>query len=122
MKRADFTPCIVCGNQVGFTNPLVFRVVTLQRMMFDHRAIQQTAGLELMLQSPALADVFAPDTELAKPLGEPEKFLLCEKCSLVPFPIAAMDEMAIARRCTDDADGEPTAPAAPNDQPPGEAA
>ena len=122
MKRDDFTPCLKCGRQVGQANPLLFFRVTVQRMMFDHRAIQQTAGLELILRSPKLADVFAPDNDLAKPLGEPEKFLLCDECAMSSYPVAVLEELAANRRNSDAGDGEQTPAEAPADPPPGEAA
>lgn len=133
MKRADFTPCLRCGKQVGHANGLLFYAVTLQRMMFDHRAIQQTAGLEISLRSPVLADVFSPDPELAKPLGEPEKFLLCDACAMTSYPVAALEELAADRRASDAGDADTTvaapseppgtpAPECEMDPPPGEAA
>lgn len=126
MKREEFTPCLRCRRPVGQANAILFYRVTLERMIFDHQAIQQTSGLELILHSPKLADVFAPDNELAKPLDKPEQFLLCDSCAMKSYPVSALEELAIDRRCSDAGDGEPTpaeVPAeAPADPPPGEAA
>ena len=122
MKLADFSPCLRCRKPVGEKNPILFYQVTLERMAFDHRAIQTTAGLTLQLRSPALVDAFNPDPDLAKPLGEPEKFLLCDECAMTAYPIAALEELAVDRRNTDAGDGAPTPAAVPDVPPPGEAA
>lgn len=118
MKLAEFTPCLRCRKPVGEKNPILFYQVTLERMAFDHRAIQTTAGLALQLRSPTLVDVFNPDPDLAKPLGEPEKFLLCDECAMTAYPIAALEELAADRRSTDAGDGESTVPAGATDGPP----
>lgn len=108
MKRAEITPCLGCRRPVGHANGLLFYQVTIERLAFDHRAIQTTAGLDLQLRSPALVDAFNPDPELAKPLGDPEKFLLCDPCAMKSYPLAALEELAIDRRATDAGDGNPT--------------
>ena len=122
MKPGDFTPCLSCGKPVGEHNPLLFFRVTVERMAFDQQAVRNTLGLGMMFRSAKLVDALNPTLEIAKPLGEPEKFLLCDECAMKPYPIAAFDEKASDRRATDAGDGEPTPAAAPEDPPPGEAA
>ena len=100
MKRKDFTPCLRCGKGVGNPNGLLFYRVTVQRMMFDHRAIQQQHGLELMVGNPLIAQVLGPDSDLAKPLSEPEKFLLCDACAMKDYPVAALEELAAVKAAT----------------------
>lgn len=124
MKPEDFTPCLACGKPVGENNPLLFFAVTVQRMMFDPGAVRTTLGLAMMVGSARVAGALNPDPEIAKPLGEPEKFLLCDECAMRAQPLAVLFEMAEDRRETDAADGGTTvadapAPACP---PPGEAA
>lgn len=124
MKPEDFTPCLACRKPVGENNPLLFFAVTVQRMMFDPKAVKTTLGLGMMMGSARLAAAFNPDPEIAKPLGEPEKFLLCDECAMRAQPLAALFEMAVDRRESDGGDGGATvadAPA-PADPPPGEAA
>lgn len=101
MKRTDFTPCLMCAEGVAHAGGMLFYAVTLQRMAFDLLAVRQTDGLERILGSPRLADVFAPNNELAVPAGAPTKFLLCDECAMRSFPIAAMEEVAADRRASD---------------------
>ena len=128
MKLEEFTPCLRCRRPVGEVHPLQFYRLSIEQMVFDHQAIQMTAGLSLQLRSPALVNVFNPTPELAKPLGEPDTFLLCLNCATSSYPIAALLELVADRLAHDTGDGNTTvaattpAEAAPDDPPPGEAA
>jgi hypothetical protein len=123
VKRDEFTPCLKCRKPVGQANGLLFYRVTIERMVFDHRAIQNTAGLALQMRSAALVDVFNPTPELANPLDKGEKFLLCDECAMGDTPIAALEEMAIDRRANDAGDAASTPGTGADDTPPsGEAA
>lgn len=130
MTPGDFTPCLRCGRPVGEKNGLTFYQVTLERMVFDPQAVRNTLGLTMMLRSPALAEAFNPTPEIAKRLGDPEKFLLCDDCAMRACAIAALDEIARERResVADDAatsnttDAAECAPAPSDDPPPQEAA
>lgn len=124
MKPEDFTPCLACGKPVGENNPLLFFAVTVQRMMFDPGAVRTTLGLAMMVGSARVAGALNPDPEIAKPLGQPEKFLLCDECAMREISLAELFEVSVNRREADAADGGTTVAyaAAPADPPPGEAA
>ncbi len=111
MKREDFTPCVVCGDLMGKANGLLFYRLTIQRMAFDHQSIRQISGLEMVLGSSALASVFAPSTEVAKPFGDPVTVLICDDCACRrSTPIAAMEEIARGRAEAQSDEGATTHP------------
>lgn len=74
--------------------PIFYRV-TVERMAVDLKAVQQRAGLEMYFGgSAALADVFAPTTEIANPLFQAATILVCDRCAIDPLCVAALDETA----------------------------
>lgn len=83
MKRADIKPCAVCGKGVLHDRQIAPMRVSLQRFVADHRAIEQQAGLEMMLGSPAIAAAMGPDRDLFLPVEENRTVLLCERCAAV---------------------------------------
>lgn len=85
MKRKELVEqhaeCDVCRRKIGQTEVPLFYKVTVERFGLDARAIQRHTGLEMMLQSPALAAVMGPDEDLAMQLMEPTVVTVCETCS-----------------------------------------
>jgi len=77
--------CMLCGKGVAHDNNLMFYRVTLERFMLDARAINTVAGLEMQFggsqMGMALADVFAPDSALAKRVYSRQPFLVCDPCA-----------------------------------------
>ena len=84
MKRESIKPCIVCGEGVAHDNNLIFYRVRLTRLMINPSAIRRQAGLEMMLGSPALAQVMGPDEDLATEMDEQEA-LICQDCGRTPL-------------------------------------
>ena len=93
MKRAEIKNCLLCGKVVAHNNDLTFYRVSITRLILNPRAIQQRQGLEMMLGSPALAEVMGPDDDLANEFSSHD-FLVCQPCALGSHCIAEMDERA----------------------------
>lgn len=77
-------PCAGCGQSLSIT----FWMVRPIRCALDAEGVQQRAGLNTMLGSPALADVFAgaPAAREFDPLPE---ICVCETCACTA-PLAAL--------------------------------
>jgi len=82
VKRKELQKCSTCHNGVMHTGLPIFWIIEVQRFGVDPGAVQRRHGLELMLNSPVLADVMGPDEALAKPItpGEPTRLFICEMC------------------------------------------
>ena len=100
MKRLDIEPCLLCGKGVGDAG-LLFYEVKLYRHIIDVAAVQRRYGMELMMGGgaggAALAEVLGPSEDLAKPIGEPTRFLICERCTFESVGAAEMIEKVNAR-------------------------
>lgn len=79
----DIQPCALCDRGVMHDNSIHFYRITFQSFLANMQAIRQTAGLEMMLGgSPVLADVFSPDSALAKSSEAAQALLICQDCAL----------------------------------------
>lgn len=80
LKREDIQQCMCCGKGVAAGGVVLYRV-RVQQFGLDHRAIQRQHGLEMMLGSPALANVMGPNDDLAMALSEEVTKLVCGLCA-----------------------------------------
>ena len=94
VTRRELRPCAHCGKGLGHANGIFFYRLTIQRMYIDYRAVREHHGLELITGSPAIANVFASDNELAKPVSEGLKVLICDDCAMANLIIAGLEDMA----------------------------
>jgi hypothetical protein len=60
----------------------LFYVVTVERFGVDLDALRRLFALTDIVGSPAVASVFSPDREFARPMMEATKLTVCEVCSL----------------------------------------
>ena len=81
LKRADIQNCMCCQRGVA-AGGIVFYRVRVQQFGLNHRAIQQQHGLELMLGSPALAQVMGTDSDLAMAVSSETTRLVCGTCAV----------------------------------------
>ncbi len=81
MKAAEIQPCALCGKGVMATGLPLFWRVTCERLGVDRRAVEQVAGLELLVGNVAIARALGPDPDIAAPLGAPRSVLVCEACA-----------------------------------------
>ena len=93
MKREGIKPCILCGKGMANGNNLMFYQVRLTRFVINPGAVQRQAGLEMMLNSPALAQVMGPDENLAEELSKLDA-LVCATCAISRnLVVAELDEI-----------------------------
>lgn len=106
MKRDDIKPCILCGEGVLHDNNLTFYRIKLTRMIVDVGAVNRQAGLEMMVGSPAIANIMGPDEDLAQPIMEEIDVLVCEPCAYSPNLLAQiMEKVPEEEETPDEAEG-----------------
>lgn len=86
----EHATCSRCKKGIGHTRLPFFWTMKATRWGLDAVAMQRSAGLGMMLGSPALAMVMGPDEDLANEVDSQE-ITLCETC--------ALDLMAILESC-----------------------
>lgn len=92
MKARDVKPCAGCGRGVAECRSLGFYRVGVDYMVLDPSAIQQRAGLEMMLGgNVAIADAMGPDPDIAHTMSKTGDVLVCLECAMT-LPIAALSE------------------------------
>jgi len=84
VRTEELKPCALCGQGLMHAGVPLFYQVTVQTMGVDLRAVRQMQGLETYFGNVALARVFSPDPEVAKPIGESHTTLICQSCSAQP--------------------------------------
>ncbi len=57
------------------------KLVKITRAMFDGTAIQRRVGLELLLDSPVLAEAMGPNEDIAKIFAGPVEVVVHEQCA-----------------------------------------
>ena len=83
--RSELQKCANCGKGMMHAGGLVFYEISVGQVMVDHTAIQQIAGLEMMMGgNAALAAVFAPTSSVAVRLPS-TRLLLCDACFSDPI-------------------------------------
>ncbi len=80
MKLRDIKKCDECGKGVLHTGVPLFWRVRVERFGIDMREVRQLHGLEMMLGSPSLADVFSPERDAVRPVMDAVELTLCEEC------------------------------------------
>lgn len=101
LKRDDIRPCDLCGNKLCATGVPLFYRVRIERIGVDLNAVRQLDGLTMFFRgAAAIADAFAPSTDIAKPLQEtPDELLICDACAVRDRePIMALTEIASTRK------------------------
>jgi hypothetical protein len=71
---------------------LIFYKVAIQSYCINVRAVQRQAGLEMMFKgNAAIATAMGPDEDLAKPVSDENRVLICLDCA-INTPIALLLE------------------------------
>lgn len=84
MQASEIRRCDLCGEGLCKDNALTFHRVQLQRYIVDVEALNERAGLQLLFQGKAsaeLIEVFATKPDVAVLLTEPADLLVCELCA-----------------------------------------
>jgi len=97
MKLSDIKKCAKCGKGVMHTGLPLFWRVTIERFGIDKAACDRRHGLETFfgggIVGAKLAGVMGPDEDIAQPVMDELKLILCEKCAMEDYPIAALAEL-----------------------------
>ena len=90
--------CAVCKRGVMHNGLPFFYRVTVERHGIQMRAVQQQAGLEMMLGgNVAIAEAMGPDPDATVTLMEPTALTVCETCShQQPILMQALEAQADA--------------------------
>ena len=84
LKRDELKHCALCNRGVMHDNNISFYRITIQQFLIDVRAVQQQAGLELMMGGhAAIAHALGPDANLAKAPCPAQSHLICQECALM---------------------------------------
>lgn len=78
--------CSICGNKIGKSGLPVFYTFKIVPYYIDGNAIQRHSGLEMMLGSPALAQVMCSGEDMANK-GETIEGTICFGCINKPIKI-----------------------------------
>lgn len=81
MKPNELKPCALCKKGLMHSGVPLFYRVTVEVMGVDVQAVRERQGLAMMLGSGPLAEVFAPTSEVANRVTEPDVLLVCHGCA-----------------------------------------
>lgn len=87
LKRRDIQKCAGCHQGVAKGGPIIYRV-RIERFVLDGQAIQQAAGLDMMI-GPALSSIMGTDADLAKQIDS-DNMLFCGDC-IIRMPTLLRD-------------------------------
>ena len=73
--------CAVCGHKILVCGVPMFYTLELRRHALNMPAINRKAGLEMMLNSPALASIMGPDEDMTSEVIPPVTITVCEACN-----------------------------------------
>lgn len=95
MKAEEIKKCGFCNRGLMHAGHPMFYHITCQTMGVDLRAVQKQHGLEQIFGGGpgapvALARLFSPDPDVAKPIGAPVDSLICMECALKPQVMALL--------------------------------
>lgn len=84
LKRKDLKKCACCDRGIMACGAAIFWRVNIEMFAVNMRAVERQHGLEMMLGSPALANVMGPDDDLAVRIetGDSDPMLVCNDCML----------------------------------------
>jgi hypothetical protein len=84
MKEAELrrhATCDLCHQKIGHTGLPLFWRVTVERFGIDLGAVRRQDGLGQFMGSIALAGVFSPGEDMAKPMMDPKALTVCDTCA-----------------------------------------
>lgn len=98
LKAGDFTPCLMCGKGVMHTGIPLFYRVKLERFGVLANEVRRVAAMEqFMGGNVGIARAFH-DPELTQTMMPEVSGLVCETCSMKPWPVAMLAETANERK------------------------
>ena len=104
VKQSEIQKCAGCGKGVMHTGTPVFYTASIKYLCLDAGAVQQQAGLEMMMGAAApLAQVMGPNKDIAKVMSTVNVWV-CMECA-VKMSLGELMELA----SRDEPDPEPEA-------------
>lgn len=108
MKKKEIEKCLLCGQGVGHNGDPDFWRVSLERFFVDLKAVQQTAGMEMMMgggpEGAFLTSIMGSDPDIAKEPSPHPSFILCSPCAFEPTRIVRLSESVTERENERDRD------------------
>lgn len=93
----QLSTCAVCGKKLLHTGLPLFWRVTIERFGIDVGAVRRLDGLAAMLGNAHLASIMGPDEDVAKPVMDSVRLVMCEPCAVEQdLPVAALGEIGAA--------------------------
>lgn len=90
----QLSTCAVCGKKLLHAGLPLFWRVTIERFGIDIGAVRRLDGLAAMLGSPQLASIMGPDEDMAKPVMDSVRLVMCDPCAVErDLPVAALGEI-----------------------------
>ena len=86
MKKSELKNCVLCGKGMMHSGDIQFYRLSLESFVVDGNAVQETAGLEMMMGGGSfgatMAGVMGPNQDIAKQMFENKNMFLCSPCVL----------------------------------------
>jgi hypothetical protein len=84
--------CASCGKGFGHTGLPLFWRLKVERWGVMADAVRRQAGLEMLVGSTQLAEVFSPGEAMAAEVMQPVTMTFCETCIMKPIHVPALVE------------------------------
>lgn len=81
LKQRDIRPCALCKQGVMHDSNMVFYRLRLEYHVVDVGAVQRAHGAEMMMGSPALAQILGVDEDMSKVVDTGD-ILVCLPCAM----------------------------------------
>jgi len=79
-RARNIKKCVFCDKGVGACGAIDFFVLSLDRFVFNDKAIQRQHGLETMLGHPAIATIMGTDSQMGIHLDGVHDVWVCAEC------------------------------------------
>ena len=82
----------MCGEGVMHQGLPFFHIIEIKNMGINLEGVREIHGLEIMLNSPVLAQVMSSNPDIAKQIGKTLKATICHQCSIEQTNITTLAE------------------------------
>lgn len=96
LKEAELrtlSTCAWCHKKLGETGSPIFFKLTLESHVLNLPAVGRQQGLGMLLGgSGRLAQVMGPDEDMTVTMDPPKTVMICQRCSVLSYPLVALLE------------------------------